>query len=308
MFSNPQVLIKQPIKKTKYIIAIDAGATSTEAVLYSGSPNVKINKFDAVNFNVLGFTKTVTSLTQIIKSVSKNVGLKNIGCVSTGISGARNIKDRQRIGKALSKSLKIKYVRIFPDTEIAFASMFNPKQTNCGILIAGTGSVLYYKDKRNKLHRIGGWGRLIDDLGSGYWIGREGLNTVTRSSDNRTKNTILVNAVKKEFGLNDKNILQKIYHEGFPIGSIARIVFRSAEKGDKISKQIIIRAAEHLFEHFKTLPNKNAAIGLIGSLFTKETLLEKHLRRITKKVYPKIKFVKAINSPVWGAIKLELYN
>lgn len=299
---------KQPTVKTKYIIAIDAGATSTDAVLYSGSPDVKIKKFDAVNFNVLGFAETVRKLTQIIKSVSKNAGLKNISCVSAGISGARNIKDRQRINRAISQKLKIKDVKIYPDTEIAFASVFKPNQANCGILIAGTGSVLYYRDKRNKLHRIGGWGRLIDDLGSGYWIGREGLNAVTCSYDNRIKNTMLVNAVKKEFGLNDKNIIQKIYHEKFPIGDTAKIVFRCAEKGDKISKQIIVSAAEHLSEHFKALPGKNANIGLIGSLLTKETLLEKHLRRITKKKYSGIKFIKTTKPPIYGALNLALNN
>ncbi len=46
------------------------------------------------------------------------------------------------------------------------------------ILIAGTGSIMFGKDEAGEIHRVGGFGRFIGDEGSGYRIGRIGLNAV----------------------------------------------------------------------------------------------------------------------------------
>jgi len=297
----------------RFFLGIDAGATSTEVLLIesptrSGTRlkihDYKIQKFGAINCNVLGINKTIEQLTKIIRKVSTKVGLENVTSITAGIAGAGNKKVREQIRKALAKKLGDKKIKIHPDTEIAFASIFKPNETNCGILIAGTGSILYYRDGKGKTGKIGGFGRLIDDLGSGYWIGREALNAAAKFYDRRSKKTLLVDALKKRFGINERTIVQKIYHQGFSIGNVAELVFRCAEKNDSGAKEIIKRAAEHLADHFPALPKRKMKIGFIGSLFTKEILLEKYLRKIAKEKYPHINFVKAKHPPVWGAVKI----
>ena len=37
------------------------------------------------------------------------------------------------------------------------------------LLIAGTGSMIFGKDKNNQIHRVGGFGKLIGDEGSGQY-------------------------------------------------------------------------------------------------------------------------------------------
>lgn len=299
----------------RFFLGIDAGATSTEVLLIEDSgfkiqdlrfkiQDYRIQKFGAINCNVLGINKTIEQIAKIIRKVSARVGLENVVCITAGIAGAGNKKVREQIKKTLAKKLGFKKIKIYPDTEIAFASMFNPNEKNCGIMIAGTGSILYYIDANGRVGKIGGFGRLIDDLGSGYWIGREGLNAIVKFYDGRSKKTLLVYALKKKFGINERTIVQKIYHQGFPIGSIAELVFRCAEKNDSMSKEIIKQAAVHLAEHFLALPKRKMKIGLVGSLFTKEILLEKYLRKIAKEKYPHISFVKVKYPPVWGAIKI----
>ena len=40
------------------------------------------------------------------------------------------------------------------------------------IVIAGTGSIAYGRNREGQTARAGGWGFAISDEGSGHWIGR----------------------------------------------------------------------------------------------------------------------------------------
>ena len=51
-------------------------------------------------------------------------------------------------------------------------------------VIAGTGSMAY-GEYAGRAARAGGWGELIGDEGSAYWIAREGMNLFSRMSDGR---------------------------------------------------------------------------------------------------------------------------
>src|SRR5207244_2940898 len=91
------------------------------------------------------------------------------------------------------------------------------------------------------------------------------------------------------------------------ISKAAKFVFKTAEKGNRQSKEIITKAAEHLANHFIPLGNKaNYKIALCGSLFSEEKLLEKELRKIAAKNFKNIKFIKPKQNPVWGAVKLAI--
>ena len=50
---------------------------------------------------------------------------------------------------------------------------------------AGTGSIVYGRNASGLAARAGGWGHMIGDEGSGYWIGREALAAVVRAADGR---------------------------------------------------------------------------------------------------------------------------
>lgn len=294
-----------------YLIGIDCGATGTDVLLYYRQENGRDNrksanhKFPAINFNLLGLENTVKLLSSAIKK-SAGSRLKNTDYIVAGISGARNPKDRQKIKKKLQKSLNFKNIEIHPDTEIALAGAFERGEKNCGIMIAGTGSVLYYRDDRGRIIRIGGWGRHIGDEGSGFWIARNALHKVTQSYDGRSLKTSLSGKLNKKLKINSGNIVQHIYHNNFEISAVTKLVFECAEAGDKICKQVITEAAENLSKHFIPVKNKKMRIALCGSLFSKEKLLEKYLKKIMKQNYPGIKLVKPEFSPVWGAVKIGM--
>jgi len=291
--------------KVKYIIGIDSGATASETLLISASGGKGVfKKYPPINFNVLGFDESLNRLVRIIKDSSNKTRLKNITYIVTGISGARGEKDRKKLAKAASGTLKLKNIAVYPDTAIAFASIFSHFDRNCGILLAGTGSVLYFVNSKGIVERYGGWGRILGDEGSGYWIAREALNHITLSYDRRGKKTKLEQVLKNKYGINKENLIKKVYHQNFDIARITKYVFRAAEEGDSVSKQIIEEAAEKLSGHFIPLKKTKATIALCGSLFTEEKLPEKYLRKIVKDKYRNIKLIKPKRKPVWGAVEI----
>ena len=295
-----------------YIIAIDSGATKSEVLLYpvneSGKEKIRLYKFPFINLNLLGYDESLKRLKKIVKDVSGVVGKNKIAAVAAGISGARYEKDRKHLAAALSNATGIKKVFILSDTEIALEAAFAKNVKNCGILIAGTGSILYYRAGDGKINRIGGWGRHIGDEGSGHWIAREALYRVTKHYDKRQKAEMLSRVIKKEYGIDETNIIKHVYHNGFEISQLTKHVFRCAKKGDKVSQGIIKDAAENLLTHFIPLKKQKYTIAMTGSLLTEEKLLEAELKKAAKKNFPNIKLVRPEFAPVWGAVKIAISN
>lgn len=295
----------------KYIIGIDSGATSSEAIIVPISANgianrkqTRTSKFPPINFNLLGFAKTAYSIVKIVRRITGKAGLENITSIAVGVSGARHIDDRTKLEKKVAVTLKFDNIRVYPDTEVAFASVFEPDEKKCGILIAGTGSVLYYKDSKGRINRVGGWGRHLGDEGSGYWIAREAVTAATKCFDGRLKNTRLPQMLKKKFGIDSENLVHEVYHNAFEISKVAGCVFDLAEQGETFSQNIIRRAAENLLDLIEPIRKSNYRIALTGSLFSEEKLLEKYFKAALKRRSNNLLLVKSKQKPVWGAVRL----
>ena len=70
-------------------------------------------------------------------------------------------------------------------------------------VIAGTGSMAY-GEYAGRMRAAGGWGELIGDEGSAYWIAREGMNLFSRMSDGRAARGPLYGLVRERLGLDDR--------------------------------------------------------------------------------------------------------
>ena len=55
--------------------------------------------------------------------------------------------------------------------------------------------------RRAKPPRSGGWGYVLGDEGSGYWIGRAALRAVLREADHRGPATVLTPMLLEHFGV-----------------------------------------------------------------------------------------------------------
>ena len=69
------------------------------------------------------------------------------------------------------------------------------------VIISGTGSIAYGRNANNEGARAGGWGHVLGDEGSGYWIGRAALRAVLREADRRGPRTALTPLLLQHFGV-----------------------------------------------------------------------------------------------------------
>jgi len=117
-------------------------------------------------------------------------------------------------------------------------------------VIAGTGSVAY-GEFAGRAARAGGWGELIGDEGSAYWIAREGMNLFSRMSDGRADRGPLYAVVRERLGLQfDLDLCARIYGESAnargAFAQFARLVHEASNAGDVEAGAIYLRAADEL--------------------------------------------------------------
>lgn len=117
-------------------------------------------------------------------------------------------------------------------------------------VIAGTGSMAY-GEFEGRQARCGGWGELIGDEGSAYWIAREGMNLFSRMSDGRAARGPLHGLVRQRLGLEDDlHLCSRIYgaradrRDAF--AQFARLVHEAAQGGDREAAAVFSRGAREL--------------------------------------------------------------
>jgi N-acetylglucosamine kinase-like BadF-type ATPase len=119
-------------------------------------------------------------------------------------------------------------------------------------VIAGTGSMAY-GEYAGRTARAGGWGELIGDEGSAYWIAREGMNLFSRMSDGRAPRGALYELVRARFGIAvDLDLCAQVYGEGASARSafagFAPLVHEAALAGDTHAAEIFRRGADELVQ------------------------------------------------------------
>ena len=115
------------------------------------------------------------------------------------------------------------------------------------VVAAGTGVVTLAVGE-HETARVDGWGYLIGDAGSGYWIGRAALDAVMRAHDGRGPATALTPLAEAEF-----DDLEAAYVElqadelkVSRIASWARTVAELADDGDEVCRRISAEAGREL--------------------------------------------------------------
>lgn len=118
---------------------------------------------------------------------------------------------------------------------------------NGAVIAAGTGVVTLGVGVRG-VARVDGWGHLVGDAGSGYWIGRAGLDAALRSYDGRGTPTALEEAATTEFGPLPElyMVLQAHPDRVAHIAGFARAVSVAAHADDTVAVEILQWAAAEL--------------------------------------------------------------
>jgi len=205
-----------------------------------------------------------------------------------GLAGAGRAKD-QKLAQAAVESLGLKgRVRVVSDAEVALRGAF-AEQSGI-ILISGTGSICFGLDPKGQVVRAGGWGYLLGDEGSGYYIGHQAILAALRDYDGRGPSTSLRAALEERFQIDGiEKIIHLIYGQRLSreeIAALAPLVFEHADAGDKVAQHIIERASQELGQlalavaRRMGLQGRPIRLACTGSVFKRKNWLLEGIREV----------------------------
>lgn len=116
------------------------------------------------------------------------------------------------------------------------------------VIAAGTGTICLAVGPRQTA-RVDGWGYMMGDAGSAYWIGRTGLEAALRGYDGRRQMTALTQAMAEVFPDLDTAYLdlQSDPNRVARVAAFAATVDKLAAS-DRVAGNIVDKAAAHLSE------------------------------------------------------------
>jgi len=290
-------------------LALDAGQTGIRTLLQhdgsrvdGGYPGLRT---DAELFAQLA-TVIVDSLTGHTGTVTLSVGM-------TGLTAA-NSKPA-----ALLALLPDQVERVFlaHDSVTGFLGSIGLGE---GVMTAvGTG-VVTLGVGASSIARVDGWGNLIGDAGSAYWIGRAGLESGMRAYDGRLESPALLSLVTDNFSHPEEAYidLQTSSDRVARVASFARAVIELAEHDD-VAADIVRTAGRELamsalaaarrvglVEHVRTgKDERGPRFSWTGNVMKSDLLRETFIAEVSAAV-PTAVLAPPVAEPVDGVALLEL--
>lgn len=238
-------------EQRRYFLGIDGGGTNTRAaVLDESGTLLGTGSAGPSNYQSAGIAATGAHIRRATDAALAMAGIlpSPATAVFLGMAGVVSAADRATI-ETIARELNLgERVGVDHDIRTALAGGLAGEQGMA--LIAGTGSACYGRRNDGTSWRAGGWGHLLDDAGSGYWIGLQGLMATVRGADRRAERTALADVLASAIGLNDiGDIIRLAGYEGLSrdrIAALALPVLRAWDDGDPVAEGIVHRGADEL--------------------------------------------------------------
>jgi glucosamine kinase len=240
---------------SEYFIGVDGGGTRTRAVVLNGAGEEIARAEGAAALADPGDPEAAAvPIAEVTRAAADAAGIP-LPCdvLWAGIAGAGRETVRSSVEMAVDRLGVARRTCVGTDVEAAFHAAFRDRP---GILlVAGTGSVAWGRNESGQQGRVGGWGTLLGDEGSGYAIGLESLRRVARDADGRGPETQLREAILSDLGLDGADALVSWTAEAGKgdIAALVPVVVDSSRRGDAVAGEILVKAVEELAGHVLTL-------------------------------------------------------
>ncbi|OIB03287.1 N-acetylglucosamine kinase [Paenibacillus sp. LC231] len=285
-------------------IGVDGGGTKTEATAINSAGEV-LSRYTGGSTNpyIVTFNKAMEELRTVLDGLLAPLFDKSLLLTSIclGMSGVSSAEERSQVQSFLHSYLQQRqlsmHIYMRSEAEISLMAVL---ERQYGILaISGTGSNTYAITKSGDIHRVGGWGHLLGDEGSGYQIGLQTLKTVIKSHEGILPPTIMSSLIVAAYPLQHITDLKSyIYQPAITkqdIASFARCCIEAAEAGDEAADRILRQQAAELADTTSALIRQQAEFAeselvRIGSIFKHSPLFRETYAGILLSRYPRLRF------------------
>lgn len=287
-----------------FLLGIEGGGTRTTALLADArGREIQRAIFGPGNVRLLDDR----TLRRLLRQISKQ--FESPDAIGLGLAGARHAKDRARVQAEVAKVWKATPCRVTHDLEIALAG-FNAKETAV-LVLSGTGSCCFGKAAEGRTAKMGGWGHILGDKGSGFEIGLRALKAVVFYFDRDATWSRLGERLLTATGTNEPDDLIDwvAAADKHAVAALAPEVFASAKKRDRIARDILEGAAGMLAKDAVNCARKLASkknpvhFVLAGGVLRGQPAFARKVRQAICERWPQATVQVQNHEGVWGAIE-----
>jgi N-acetylglucosamine kinase-like BadF-type ATPase len=179
--------------------------------------------------------------------------------------------------------------------------------------ISGTGSNVFGVGADGRAWRAGGWGHVLGDEGSGYWLAVQSIKAALRDRERSGSETALSDAATDFFDVPTvEAVATLVYSKPLSKGEIAAFAIetaRVAQAGDEVARGLYEHAATELGKQVEAVIAQTGLagafpVGLIGSAFKAGGLFVEPLAAAIHKFAPEASVAVVEMAPVGGCLLL----
>ena len=293
----------------RYLLGVDGGATKTLAgVLDLQEGALYLGHGGPSNEDAVGSKAAVEALLGAADAAIEAAGIErgDLGAAVLAVAGtntdsiAGHLKDTRDDGWI-----------VINDVVGAWATVNGGGPAVAAI--AGTGSNVFGVGPEARSWRTGGWGHLLGDEGSGYWLGNESIRAALRDRDGSGPRTKLGEVACSFFNVGDiEELVTLVYSKPLTKSEIAALAVETgnlADAGDDVARQLYERAAELLGGQITTVIEQTGLtgafpVGLIGSAYRAGEVFISPLRARVARSAPEAEIRRVEMPPVGGSLTL----
>jgi N-acetylglucosamine kinase-like BadF-type ATPase len=294
------------------VLGIDAGATKTVCLLADGEGHILAEARGAgANLAVDDELRVEKVLHGFIEEASRGTQ-EPPDAVCLGMAGVDRPEDG-RLARTIMRRLGYRS-RVLVVNDALLALVAAVDRAPGIVIVSGTGAIVYGSNAQGQAARSSGWGHLLDDEGSGYWIGVNALKAVMREADGRGPATDLTPRILAHFGVAAaSDLVHVVYYRDLSrqeIAGLSALVQQSLDAGDDVAREILEAAASELLRSAGSVTARlgvaQAAISyvLAGGVFRGVPWLAQRLSERLAEIAPRASVVTLDVEPAVGAVRL----
>lgn len=304
-----------------YYLGIDGGGTKTTCAVGDESRLLATATAGPSNVVRVGEAQARKSLQQAVGQACAAAGIApaQVACTCVGGSGAARPELAEIVRRALAEILSTP-IDVVGDMQIALEAAFD---TGPGVIvIAGTGSIAYGRDRQGTTARAGGWGFAIGDEGSAHWIGRAAVSAVLRAADLSSadsgssdlyppQDSSLSTALCKAWGVSSLVDLARAANS-IPPPDFAGLFPAVAENTDDLAARVLAGAGYELAQVAAVVVNRlfpkdeagPVPVAMTGGVFRHAPLVRQVFYNELRKLEPRAEVNPQVVEPVEGALRM----
>jgi N-acetylglucosamine kinase-like BadF-type ATPase len=297
-----------------HVLGIDAGGTKTVCLLARGDGTI-VGQARAGGANLQAEGElAVEKVLHTVMDEAVDGRPSEIAAICLGMAGVDREADGAVI-RAIMRRIGAK-ARTIVVNDALVALVAAVDEAPGIVVICGTGSIAYGRSARGVAARSGGWGYLLGDEGSGYWIGCRTLQAVARAADGRGPATALTARVLARFGVaRPSGLIPEIYDRPLRhhvLAQLAREAEQARSEGDAVAVRILEEAAQELVAAARSVAeqlrmrDESFEFVLAGGVFGGVPWLADELTRRLPEVAPRATVRQLAVEPAMGAVRLAL--